>query len=200
MAAIRKVPYISQTILILLLLILGMIYTSSAFSNDNFRPTQDNSNDVRLRNNNNRQKISNNFLKWTVAKIRDGRNNLQELWNGFMYNAYQPIRKDYQLTASERKSKYYDPIKYWKSLMSKAWLHVTGFLQRSENHLTRRRMDTNRGGGFAALVSAAPGWFMPLAIPLVITGMGTLLREPLNIISNTLSGNFKSCFHILFSY
>ena len=182
-------PYISQNRLIILLLCFSFIYTSYAFPKNNFRSSR--TSPIRQRHNDILPKFSNNILKWTVAKLKDGHQSLQLLWNNIKYNTKQPKRRKSQLLASERKSEYHESTPYWRTLMAKARSYVTGFLYRSENYLARRRMDTDRQGGIAGLVAATPAWAMPLAM----VGMAAVLREPLNVITKGLLGRFYPYFY-----
>ena len=187
---LMAIPYISRHQLIVLLLCFSFICACYAFPPNNYKSSKTNSIDIRLRQNDIlNPKKSNNILKWTVEKLKEGRQSLQILWNNIIHNSNQPNRRNSQLLVSERKPEYNQSTPYWRSLMSKAWSYVTGFFQRSEKYLARRRMDTGRQDGIAGLMAATPAWVMPLAM----IGMTALFREPLDMITKGVLGNFNFC-------
>ena len=149
MSVLRKTklmsfPCISQCrIIFLLFCIISCIHTSFAFPKNNLRFSRRTSIETRQRHND-RPKFSNNILKRTAAKLQNGHQSLQILWNNIMYNTNQPRRRHSQLLASERKPNYHGSTPHWRSLMSKAWTYVTGFFRRPKNYIARRRMDTDK--------------------------------------------------------
>ena len=179
--------------LIVFLVLFTVIHTSFSFPNNDFRRPRQYTLDIFHQGQNvvrQQPKVLNNILNWGASKIKHGQKNLKALWNGFMHKVQQPLsERSGHVVATERIPQVPASVPLWRTLLSKTWSFVSGFFQRSERYFAKRRMDTDRQWVFPALASTAPAWAMPMAM----VGVAVLLRGPLELLSNGLSGkNFQT--------
>ena len=174
--------------LIIVVFGLSFIYTTYSLPNNGFRKSRQKSVDTFQQ----RQyyhpypKASSNIFYWTKSKLKQGQKNLKTIWNNFKTRITPVNRRRGQLKATERNPAS-DSVPLWRSFVSKAWSYLSGFFQRSERYIAKRRMDTGRQGAIAALLPAVSVWAMPIAM----VGVTALLRGPLDMIANEIARKFQ---------